>query len=174
MDTFEAIRARRTQMQNNILKGFNPELGDVIIEHSELEKAEAEIDMLFTKGEIAYDDELEKAVYADTAHNRKLGRVGQEYSHKKVSQSKMNAKIGRSVGYKSDPSEEYEITKVHDDGKIDLKGKKSGFKVLNVTKDRLKSDGTLSEKEMKEAKTRVIDGKTYEMNKYGNWVVKKK
>lgn len=83
MNTFDYIHQRRAQMQQNILKGFNPELGDAITEHSELEKAETEYNILLQKGEIEFDDEFEKATYADTPQNRKLGRVGQEYKRGK-------------------------------------------------------------------------------------------
>lgn len=58
MSYIEDIQNRRNQVRNNIAKGFGCE---------------------FVK---AQDDELgeiEKAVYADTPQNRKLGRVGQEY-----------------------------------------------------------------------------------------------
>ena len=68
MYDFDLIRKRRAEIQSNILKGFNSELGEVIEENS-----------MFAKGEVEFDDELEKAVYADTPQNRKLGRVGQEY-----------------------------------------------------------------------------------------------
>lgn len=58
MSYIEDIQNRRNQVRNNIAKGFGCE---------------------FVK---AQDDELgeiEKAVYADTAENRRLNRVGQEY-----------------------------------------------------------------------------------------------
>lgn len=54
----EEIRRKREEIRNNICKSFGSDL---------------------VKG---FNDELgviEKAVYADTAENRKLGRVGQEY-----------------------------------------------------------------------------------------------
>jgi hypothetical protein len=63
----EEIAKRRMLIEQNIAKGFNADLTAVVEENS-----------LFNKGEIEYD-ELQKAVYADTAQNRKLGRVGQEY-----------------------------------------------------------------------------------------------
>ena len=58
MSYIEDIQNRKNEVRNNIAKGFGCE---------------------FVK---AQDDELgeiEKAVYADTAQNRKLGRVGKEY-----------------------------------------------------------------------------------------------
>lgn len=72
MSYIEDIKNRRNEVRNNIAKGFGCE---------------------FVK---AQDDELgeiEKAVYADTAQNRKLGRVGREYHRgkgKKSSKSKVN------------------------------------------------------------------------------------
>lgn len=72
MSYIEDIKNRRNEVRNNIAKGFGCE---------------------FVK---AQDDELgeiEKAVYADTAQNRKLGRVGKEYHRgkgKKSSKSKVN------------------------------------------------------------------------------------
>ena len=45
------------------------------------------------KGEIDYDFELEKAVYADTAENRKLGRVGQEYHRGKGKKEEKKAHL---------------------------------------------------------------------------------
>ena len=72
MSYIEDIKNRRNEVRNNIAKGFGCE---------------------FVK---AQDDELgeiEKAVYSDTAQNRKLGRVGKEYHRgkgKKSSKSKVN------------------------------------------------------------------------------------
>ena len=60
---FEEIRRHQELQKANILRGFG------INSDEELE---------FAKGELEHD-ELQKAVYADTAENRKLGRVGQEY-----------------------------------------------------------------------------------------------
>lgn len=60
MSYFDDIQNKRNEIRNNIAKGFGCE---------------------FIK---AQDDELEKAVYADTPQNRKLGRVGQEYHRGKA------------------------------------------------------------------------------------------
>lgn len=70
MSYIEDIKNRRNEVRDNIAKGFGCE---------------------FVK---AQDDELgeiEKAVYADTYKNRKLGRVGKEWgARKKSSKSKVN------------------------------------------------------------------------------------
>lgn len=80
---FEEIQNHQNMVRDNILKGFNPDLGVAIEENA-----------LFNKGEIEYD-EFQKAVYADTAENRKLGRVGQEWGKKKsqgTSQKELKSK----------------------------------------------------------------------------------
>ena len=58
MSYIEDIQSKRNQVRNNIAKGFGCE---------------------FVKAQDDEFGEIEKAVYADTAENRKLGRVGQEY-----------------------------------------------------------------------------------------------
>lgn len=58
MSYIEDIQNRRNQVRNNIAKGFGCE---------------------FVKAEDDEFGEIEKAVYADTAENRRLNRVGQEY-----------------------------------------------------------------------------------------------
>ena len=77
MSYIEDIQNRRNQVRNNIAKGFGCE---------------------FVKAE---DDELgefEKAIYADTPQNRKLGRVGQEYHRGKgkKDENKNGEKINRN------------------------------------------------------------------------------
>lgn len=74
MSYIEDIQNRRNQVRNNIAKAFGCE---------------------FVK---AQDDELgeiEKAVYADTAENRKLGRVGQEW-HRGNGKKEENKKVSRN------------------------------------------------------------------------------
>lgn len=58
MSYIEDIQSKRNQVRNNIAKGFGCE---------------------FVKAQNDTLGDIEKAVYADTAENRKLGRVGQEY-----------------------------------------------------------------------------------------------
>lgn len=83
---FEEIRRHQELQKANILRAFgvNPE-SDESLE--------------FAKGEIEYD-ELQKAVYADTAENRKLGRVGQEYKRGKGKKSGEQPKSTSSMSGK--------------------------------------------------------------------------
>lgn len=75
----EQIRQRRMEIQNavsdNILKGFESDIEKA----QENEYTEYSVNDLIKAGVLEYDDSIEKAVYADTPQNRKLGRVGQEY-----------------------------------------------------------------------------------------------
>lgn len=64
MSYIEDIKNRRNVVRNNIAKSFGIE---------------------FQKSE---ENDIEKAVYADNARNRKLGRVGQEYHRGKKKGSK--------------------------------------------------------------------------------------
>lgn len=69
----DELRRHNAIVQERIMKSFGyADTEDFI------QKGEDEVELI-QKGEIDYDWELEKAVYADTAENRKLGRVGQEY-----------------------------------------------------------------------------------------------
>ena len=83
---------------------------------------------------------ITESVYDDTAQNRKLGRVGKHFNHDKSAKEKINLKICRTVNYSSDTNEPYIITKINSNETVDLKGKRSGFKVNNVSIDRLKPD----------------------------------
>ena len=83
---------------------------------------------------------ITESVYDDTAQNRKLRRVGKYFNHDKSAKEKINLKIGRTVNYSSDTNEPYIITKINSNETVDLKGKRSGFKVNNVSIDRLKPD----------------------------------
>lgn len=94
MDIFGQVAAKRKEIEEatkmNIAKSFqenlNPEVEEKKVEKSfddELNEVHREL----------FGDDIEKAVYADTAQNRKLGRVGQEYHRgkgKKSSKSKVN------------------------------------------------------------------------------------
>lgn len=69
----EELKKHNAIVQERIMKSFGyPDTEDFI------QKGEDEVELI-QKGEIDYDWELEKAVYADTAQNRRLNRVGQEY-----------------------------------------------------------------------------------------------
>lgn len=64
MSYIENIQSKRNIVRNNIAKSFGVE---------------------FQK---SYENDIEKAVYADNARNRKLGRVGREYHRGKKKGSK--------------------------------------------------------------------------------------
>ena len=69
----EELKKHNALVKERIMKSFGyADTEDFI------QKGEDEVELI-QKGEIDYDWELEKAVYADTAENRKLGRAGQEY-----------------------------------------------------------------------------------------------
>lgn len=92
MDIFGQVAAKRKEIEEatkmNIAKSFqenlNPEVEEKKVEKSfddELNEVHREL----------FGDDIEKAVYADTAQNRKLGRVGKEWAaRKKSSKSKVN------------------------------------------------------------------------------------
>lgn len=92
MDIFGHVAAKRKEIEEatkmNIAKSFqenlNPEVEEKKVEKSfddELNEVHREL----------FGDDIEKAVYADTAQNRKLGRVGKEWAaRKKSSKSKVN------------------------------------------------------------------------------------
>lgn len=94
MDIFGQVAAKRKEIEEatkmNIAKSFqenlNPDVEEKKVEKSfddELNEVHREL----------FGDDIEKAVYADTVQNRKLGRVGQEYHRgkgKKSSKSKVN------------------------------------------------------------------------------------
>lgn len=64
-------------IKNNIFKSFG-----YANEQDYIERGMSTTDAI-RKGIVEFDDDIEKAVYADTAENRKLGRVGQEYKRGK-------------------------------------------------------------------------------------------
>ena len=83
------LRRHNAIVQERIMKSFGyADTEDFI------QKGEDEVELI-QKGEIDYDWELEKAVYADTPENRKLGRVGQEYHR---GRKKKNADDGNDGG----------------------------------------------------------------------------
>lgn len=84
----EELRRHREMVQERIQKSFESEGLDLnilkaeeteIFKAQETEEQEASVTDLIKAGVLEYDDSIEKAVYADTPQNRKLGRVGQEY-----------------------------------------------------------------------------------------------
>lgn len=85
----DELRRHNAIVQERIMKSFGyADTEDFI------QKGEDEIELI-QKGEIDYDWELEKAVYADTAQNRRLNRVGQEYHR---GRKKKNMDEGNDVG----------------------------------------------------------------------------
>lgn len=86
----EEIKRHREMVQQNIIKGFDSDFAEA------LEKK------LFNKGEIEYD-EFQKAIYADTYENRKLGRVGREYHRSKDGKKELPT-LNRNDRFINDPS----------------------------------------------------------------------
>ena len=96
MDVTKSILQERERRKNlvseNIRKAMNNEIEN--ISHSEeVKKAEESDDIQKAHFEL-FGDYIEKAVYADTAQNRKLGRVGQEYHRGKGGNNLKNASKG--------------------------------------------------------------------------------
>jgi surface protein len=85
----EESRRHREMIQERIQKSFESEGLNInslikgeeneIFKAQEIEEQEVSVTDLIKAGVLEYDDSIEKAVYADTYENRKLGRVGQEY-----------------------------------------------------------------------------------------------
>ena len=141
---FEEIRKHHELQKANILRGFG------INSEEELE---------FAKGEIEYD-ELEKAVYADTAENRKLGRVGQEYKRGKGKKEDENPR----QSMRRQASEINEQVNKHRDKKIeeklwftvnsrgDLIDKPEANKFKNKLREKYDNWNNLSSEEKSEVK----------------------
>ena len=87
----EELKKHNSLVQERIMKSFGYKNTDEFIQKSE------DVNALIQKGEIDYDFELEKAVYADTAENRKLGRVGQEYHRGRKKSATVDDKSGGKV-----------------------------------------------------------------------------
>lgn len=66
------LEQKKSEVRETIMKSFGYESTEDMLENLDTTTA-------IRKGIVEFDDELEKAVYADTPQNRKLGRVGQEY-----------------------------------------------------------------------------------------------
>lgn len=97
----EELRRHREMVQGRIQKSFESDGLDMNIlkaEETEIFKSQeteeqASVTDLIKAGVLEYDDSIEKSVYADTAENRKLGRVGQEYKRGKG--KKVEEKTGK-------------------------------------------------------------------------------
>lgn len=85
----DELKRHNDIVQERIMKSFGYSDTEDFIQ-----KGEDEIELI-QKGEIDYDWDLEKAVYADTAQNRRLNRVGQEYHR---GRKKKNMDYGNDVG----------------------------------------------------------------------------
>lgn len=95
----EELRRHREMVQERIQKSFESDgldlnilksQEDEIFKSQETEEQETSVTDLIKAGILEYDDSIEKAVYADTAENRKLGRVGQEYHRGKGKKEEEN------------------------------------------------------------------------------------
>lgn len=100
----EELRRHREMVQERIQKSFENGLNFNILikgKENEFEKTQENeytdysVNDLIKAGVLEYDDTIEKAVYADTPQNRKLGRVGQEYHRGK------GKKVEEKTGEKS-------------------------------------------------------------------------
>lgn len=93
----------------NILKSQE----DEIFKSQETEEQETSVTDLIKAGVLEYNDSIEKAVYADTAENRKLGRVGQEYHRGKgkkteePNKQKIHKKEDEKVKKRKDSSDKF-------------------------------------------------------------------
>ena len=109
----EELRRHREMVQGRIQKSFESDGLDLnilkaeeteIFKAQETEKQEASVTDLIKAGVLEYDDSIEKAVYADTPQNRKLGRVGQEYHRGKG--RKVEEKTGKKSVNENDKTPE--------------------------------------------------------------------
>lgn len=80
MDVFGQVAAKRREIEEatkmNIAKSFQENLNSEIEEKKVEKSFDDELNEVHRE---LFGDDIEKAVYADTAQNRKLGRVGREY-----------------------------------------------------------------------------------------------
>lgn len=98
MDVTNEIRQERERRKNLVSENICKAMKGESFSHVEnVEKAEVSDDIQKAHFEL-FGDSIEKAVYADTAQNRKLGRVGQEYHRGKGGNKEVGAeKHGRAV-----------------------------------------------------------------------------
>lgn len=92
MDIFGQVAAKRKEIEEatkmNIAKSFQENLNPEVEEKKVEKSFDDELNEVYRE---LFGDDIEKAVYADTAQNRKLGRVGKEWAaRKKSSKSKVN------------------------------------------------------------------------------------
>ena len=77
------LEQKKSEVRETIMKSFGYESTEDMLENLDTTTA-------IRKGIAEYDDSIEKAVYADTPQNRKLGRVGQEYHRGRKKQQENN------------------------------------------------------------------------------------
>lgn len=143
----EELRKHREMVQGRIQKSFESGLDlnilkaeeTEIFKAQETEEQEASVTDLIKAGVLEYDDSIEKAVYADTPQNRKLGRVGQEYHRgkgkkKEEAKSRKTSKVGDYSELRENGNHKY-IYAHHGHGEL----KKKDF--VNDVKKYLKSIG---------------------------------
>ena len=90
----EELKRHREMVQERIEKSFESDLNILKAEEQELSVTD-----LIKAGVLEYDDSIEKAVYADTPQNRKLGRVGQEYHRGKGKKNEDNNTKKKKMDY---------------------------------------------------------------------------
>lgn len=102
----EELKKHNAIVQERIMKSFGyADTEDFI------QKGEDEIELI-QKGEIDYDWELEKAVYADTAQNRRLNRVGQEYHRGRKKKNMDDGGSSKNLGFQASKTDTSTLKKV--------------------------------------------------------------
>ena len=89
------LEQKKLEVREAIMKSFGYESTEDMLENLDTTTA-------IRKGIVEFDDELEKAVYADTPQNRKLGRVGQEYHRGRKGTTKKQDKKSQNTKYNYD------------------------------------------------------------------------
>jgi hypothetical protein len=95
------LQRHREMVRERIEKSFESDFNIIKAEETE---EQASVTDLIKAGVLEYDDSIEKAVYADTYQNRKLGRVGQEYHRGKG--KKVEEKTGKKSVNENDKTPE--------------------------------------------------------------------
>lgn len=140
----EELRRHREMVQERIQKSFEDGLNmnilkaeeTEILKSQETEEQEASVTDLIKAGVLEYDDFIEKAVYADTAENRKLGRVGQEYHRgkgKKVEGEKKKIKKKGNT-FKYFPKNKKELQDIIANKTIDFNSNNINLNDVDISK----------------------------------------
>lgn len=111
MDVFGQVAAKRREIEEatkmNIAKSFQENLNHEVEEKKVEKSFDDELNEVHRE---LFGDDIEKAVYADTAQNRKLGRVGQEYHRgkgKKEDKSGEKNKWGKKIASEAYQKQSY-------------------------------------------------------------------